>query len=117
MVRHLSFQWISSVADVGEGSRSLLPPPPLFLDQTEARRAEKIFLETGPLFYLRVWITSSNPPAPPPHLISRCESGTGLSPNLPTLTVLAINSWSYNLGFKSRSESENLKIAIILGET
>ena len=71
MVRHLSFQWISSVADVGEGSRSLLPPPPLFLDQTEARRAEKIFLETGPLFYLRVWITSSNPPRPPPPILSQ----------------------------------------------
>ena len=34
--------------------------PPLFLDQTEARRAEKNFWETTPP-YLRVWMT-----APPP---------------------------------------------------
>ena len=32
------------------------PSSPLFLDQTEARRAEKIFLETGPSPYLKVWI-------------------------------------------------------------
>ena len=41
------------------------PPPPrahLFLDQTEARRAEKFFFETAPPpAYLRVWMT-----APPP---------------------------------------------------
>ena len=34
------------------------PPPPLFLDQTEARRAEKLCLETGP----------PPPPPPPPYL-------------------------------------------------
>ena len=34
---------IFSVADPGEG-----PGAPLFLVQTEARRAEKIFWETGP---------------------------------------------------------------------
>ena len=39
-----------SVADPGEGSRNP-PPPPLFLDQTEARMAENIF-----------W----RPPPPPP---------------------------------------------------
>ena len=32
-------------------------PPPLFLDQTEAQRAEKKFLATGPPPYLRIWIT------------------------------------------------------------
>ena len=32
-----------AVADPGDG-----PAPPLFLDQTEARRAEYILLETGP---------------------------------------------------------------------
>ena len=33
--------------------------PPLFFDQTEARRGEKFFLETGspPPLYLRVWMT------------------------------------------------------------
>lgn len=35
--------------------------PPLFLDQTEAQRAKKIFWETAPPF-LRVWMT------PPPAL-------------------------------------------------
>ena len=39
------------------------PLPPLVLDQTEARRAEKIFLEDRPPPYLRVWMTS--PPPPP----------------------------------------------------
>ena len=33
-----------AVADPGDGPA----PPPLFLDQTEARRAEYILLETGP---------------------------------------------------------------------
>jgi len=36
-----------AVADPGEGPRG--PAPPLFLDQTEARRAEKIFLGDRPL--------------------------------------------------------------------
>ena len=47
--------------------RGPAPPPPLFLDQTEARRAEKIlgggpgppYLRvwmTAPAFYLKVWI-------------------------------------------------------------
>ena len=39
--------------------------PPLFLDQTEAQRAQKIFSETGPLPYLRAWMTVP-PPQPPP---------------------------------------------------
>ena len=35
----------------GGGARRLL------LEQTEARRAEKVFLETGPSpFYLKIWI-------------------------------------------------------------
>ena len=45
-----------SVADLGEGPGG--PCPPLFLDQTETRRAEKkIVSETGPPpTYLRVWM-------------------------------------------------------------
>ena len=39
------------------------PGLPLFLDQIEARRAEKIFFETGLPPYLRVWMTP-----PPPYL-------------------------------------------------
>ena len=48
-----------AVADPGEGPC----PPPLFLDQTEAWRARKNFLETPPPPHLRVWMTH-----PPPYL-------------------------------------------------
>ena len=47
---------------------------PLFLDQTEARRAEKPFFGDHPPFYLRVWMT---PLPPPPPLISRSGSASG----------------------------------------
>ena len=41
-------------------------PPPLFVDQTEARMAEKFFARTTPLPpYLRVWMT------PPPPTLSQ----------------------------------------------
>ena len=43
----------------GGGGATPPPPPPrrLLLEQTEARRAEKVFLETGPSpFYLKIWI-------------------------------------------------------------
>ena len=46
------------------GAWGARPLPPLFLDETEARRVEKKFLETGPLPYLRVWMTIP-PPLPP----------------------------------------------------
>ena len=41
----IRFQALLSVADPGEGPGGPAPPlpPPLFLDQTEARRAEKNF--------------------------------------------------------------------------
>ena len=42
-------------------------PPPFFLDQTEARRAENIFLgDRPPPPYLRVWMTP--PPNTQPYL-------------------------------------------------
>ena len=44
-------------------------PPPFFLDQTEARRAENIFRGYRPPPYLRVWMTPP-PPAPTHNLIS-----------------------------------------------
>ena len=47
-----AIRMLTAVADLGEGSG-----PPLFLDQTEARRAENIFLETAPPPYLRFWMT------------------------------------------------------------
>ena len=51
---------VSSAGSRG-GAGGDATPPPLFLVQTEARRAEKIFLETAPLLYLTVRMT-----APPP---------------------------------------------------
>ena len=36
------------VENGGSGGRGRGPGPPLFFDQNEARRAEKVFLETGP---------------------------------------------------------------------
>ena len=57
--------WVrtKSVADPGKGPGNLPLPPPLFLDQTEARRAEKKLFEDHPPPYLRVWMTP-----PPPYL-------------------------------------------------
>ena len=52
-----------AVGDPGEGPGGPAPYPPLFLDETEARRVEKNFLETGPPPYLRVWMTPF--PLPP----------------------------------------------------
>ena len=49
-----------TVADPGKGLGGP-PPPPLFLDQTEARWAEKNILEDAPPFYSRVWMTSPLP--------------------------------------------------------
>ena len=43
----------------GIQGRGPCPPPPLFLDQTEARRVGKKFFETGPPPYLRVWMTAA----------------------------------------------------------
>ena len=48
--------------DPGKGSRR--PPPALLLDQTEDRRAEKIWGRNPPP-YLRVWMTAPPPPASP----------------------------------------------------
>ena len=42
-IEMLSTQWRIQGRDPGAS----LPPPPLFLDQTETRRAEKIFLSPG----------------------------------------------------------------------
>ena len=50
-----------AVADSGEGPGR--PGPPLLtLDQTEARRAEKKFFETGRPPYRRVWMTPTPTP-------------------------------------------------------
>ena len=68
-------QLLSRRTLVSGGSRGRAPgasPPPLLLDQTEARRAEKLFVKSGLLRYLRVWMTA--PPLlpegldPPLHL-------------------------------------------------
>ena len=55
------FKWLHiPVADPGEGPRGAAPDP-LFLDQTEAWRAEKVFFETGPSFSppLLIWRSRS----------------------------------------------------------
>ena len=57
---------LSSVADPGDGPRGHCSPPPLFLDQNEAQRAEKISFETAQL------------PSPPPPPIIRHWSYTHL---------------------------------------
>ena len=49
-----------AVADQGEG-------PPLFLDQTKARRGKKICLETAPS-PLSQGLNDPPPPPPPPYL-------------------------------------------------
>ena len=52
------------VADLSRGgARGARPPPPLFLDQTEAQGVGKSFLEDPPS-YLRVWMTALPPPPP-----------------------------------------------------
>ena len=43
----------------GPGGRGV--PPPLFLNQTGARRDEKFFLETRRPTYLRLWMTFPHP--------------------------------------------------------
>ena len=59
------------------------PPSPLFLDQTEARKAEKKYLGEiplhPPLTFLRGWMTAPPPPPLPSPSLSQ-----GLDPALPT---------------------------------
>ena len=64
----------------GEGLGGL---PPLFLDQTEAQRAEKnFFAYRTPPPYLRFWIfTTPPPPLPPPALFQ------GLDPALVCIQI------------------------------
>ena len=50
----------------GEGPGG--PGPPLFLDQNEARRTEKIFFEAGPAPLSEGLHDRPNPPPPPPYL-------------------------------------------------
>ena len=49
------------VADPGEGTGGPTPPPPPFLDQSEARRSEKNFFGDQAPAFQRVWMT---PPTP-----------------------------------------------------
>ena len=76
------------VADLGEGPRAP-GPPPLFLYQTETRRAEKNFLETRHPPCLRVWVT-----APPP-LLSEYLDPPLLSLSKPKTTTYGLNSFCY----------------------
>ena len=69
-----TYQW--RIKGRGPGSS----PPPLFLDQTEARRAEKKIFETGLPLYLGVWKTAPPPPPlsegldPPLHIAPKTSS-------------------------------------------
>ena len=67
----LSFHYSGGFRGGARGAQTA-PPRPLFLDQTEAQRAEKNFFgdRPPPPAYLRVWIT--------PLLISRSGSATAL---------------------------------------
>ena len=72
------------MADPGEGPRA----PPYFVVQTEARRAEKNFLETRPPpSYLKVWMT-----APPPLHVSQ-----GLDPPLHPADLLFVEAGIFNV--------------------
>ena len=51
------------MADPGKGPKWPALPPPLFLDQNEAQRGNKIFFRDRTPPYLRVWMT-----APPSYL-------------------------------------------------
>ena len=55
-----------AVVDPGEGSGEPIAPPPLFLDQTEPQRAEKMFFWKPSRVPLISWSGSPNPPPPPP---------------------------------------------------
>ena len=64
------FTCLSIFSGVSNGGGGLGDPgSPLFLDQTEARRAKKIFFETAP--------------PPPPRLILSSGSGSNLDPACP----------------------------------
>ena len=52
--------------------------PPLFLDQTEAQRAEIVFCETIPSPYLRVWMTDVPHSFSTMSLVLLCPLPTGL---------------------------------------
>ena len=67
------------MADPGEGpgGPASPPPPPLFLDQTEARRAEKMFLGEGslrwfPIAYIFLHLHSSNIKTEPLNNLCAC---------------------------------------------
>ena len=56
------------------GFRGGAGPPPYFWTKLRPKGLKKIFWETAPPPYLRVWMTS----LPPPPLISRSGSGTAV---------------------------------------
>ena len=68
---HLSVEFSGGSRGRARGSP---PAPPLFLDQTEARRAEKIFLETAPLPHLSQGCLLYTSPSPRDGLLSRMPS-------------------------------------------
>ena len=75
--------------------RGASSPPPLFLDQTKARGAEKNVLETVPPTYLRVWMTS------PPRLTWR--------PGSTTATYTPTCHCDYMLSLKKKQQQQQLQ--------
>ena len=79
------------------------PLSPLFLDQTEARRAEKIYCDRPPPPLISGSGWSPPPPPPPPPLIWRSESATTGSARYPLVGLLYL--WLHNL---ARNRSQQL---------
>ena len=84
------------MTDPGEGPGGP-PPPPLFLDRTEARRAEEIFFGARAPPCLKVWMTAPLPPL-----------SQGLDPVLPWV-VLLLSHCFYSLKIYGESVENNPK--------
>ena len=99
---------------------------PLFLDQTETRKAEKFFWETGsPLPHLRVWRTWT-PPPPPYYLkvwIWHCYAPINVNPvgvggvgarggDLTNFKIF----WSIFLGWETKGQSKVSKKTPLQGK-
>ena len=87
-------------------SASQVPPPLLFLDQTEAQRAEKIFWRPAPLPpppYLRFWMTG-----PPLDLALSVDLCTDHVHNLPSPCAASSQAFSVS-AFQWRIQDEQTK--------
>ena len=114
--RNFSF---TSVADPGEGPGP--PPPPLlFLDQSEARKVEKGFLETRAPPYLGEGL-DDRPPTLSQVCIRHCTCLTSkpsrpkqlrrrLRMNKPKIKYSGVDGFTYNVCFVSRIWRQNASL-------